>query len=666
MGNKTMLNEKQKAAASDLNGTSIIIAGAGTGKTQTLVHKIVNLVNSGVSTRDICLLTFTNDAAKSMRERAVTLGLTDAKHLTACTYHSFCDRLIRTYGSILGWNTDYAIIEPYMVADIVDMKLQDRKGDLKEMHMKKPNQKAVAAVYSEAINRDMTLYDCILGNKTLTACHGGSPEMAKYLTEMLVEIYEEVAEYKTHRNLKDFDDLMVDACRLLSDNSVCEIVNIRYKYVLIDEYQDTNSLQAKLVGLLRRDCKNLTVVGDDYQSIYRFRGAEVKYFTDFGKQFEGAKEYYLTDNYRSTREILDLSNAVMDEHEKFGGYKKHLESGTKRTGKKPVVHAPLSQKEQTELVYKLIKQYLDAKYPDGKVAVLYRNSMSAAFIEAVLVKDKVNYEKHGGVAFFDKECVQTILAYMRVLANPMNELAWYRILMQYPLIGKKRAAELSALAARDLDFARTMPYRAKSTQTAIGITTAVDRLEGVLENLRPLEDAHDIMSILVEHYKELYEECEAENKEMQERKDAVFSDLDTLLEIASDGEYRDLQTWLDAATLREVQKSSNEECNVVLSTIHSAKGLEWEHVIILDCVEEIFPRVDQKLPASEIKAELDEELRCFYVAMTRAKDTLDMIAPRAIKIYNKENEGKLSRFLKGGNIADFYDFVIPAKAENEE
>lgn len=642
-----MLNAEQAAAANDLEGTSIIVAGAGTGKTQTLIHRLANLINSGIDPARICLLTFTNDAADTMKARAEKLGAKGISMLTACTYHSFCDRLMRRYNHLIGRPNDYTILEPSMVNDIVSIKLNEYKQDLKKLGITRlPTAKTVAALFSASINRDMPLEELVKTSpQIIKLCHNDTA-LIDAMFQTLTLVRENVTEYKIQKNLKDFDDMLLGAHDLLNDKTVRGLVNTIYQYILIDEYQDTNHLQAEIVHLLRDSNTNLVVVGDDFQSIYKFRGAEVKNFTDFPSEFKDVHEHKLIQNYRSTQEILDLANRVMEKHAKFG-FKKNLVTGTGKHGNKPLVITADDQRREAGIAYGLIEKYKaeDMKngFADRKTAVLYRGSTSSAYLEAMLSKNSKSYEKHGGVAFFDMECVQNVLSYMRVISNPFHELAWYRVLRIYTHIGDKRASDMAAMSDT-LGFLGKVPHRYGNTKTAMEINEDLNLLEETIGLARDEETSHDMLDIIIKHYKEMYKRGEEKNENMRNNEEQVFEALDILLELSDCPEYEELNKWLDATTLREVDREKGDG-TLILSTIHSAKGLEWDHVILLDCAENVFPR-------AENQEELDEELRCFYVAMTRAAETLDIIHPKHVAMFGSSMKAKLTPFLT--DIGDGY------------
>lgn len=634
-----MLNAEQMGAACDLDGTSIIIAGAGTGKTQTLIHKLVNLINSGVDPARICLLTFTNDAADTMKARAMKLGAQGIQRLTACTYHSFCDRLMRKYNHLINQPNDYTILEPAMVNDIVGRKLNEYKKDLRNQGIANFTAKTVAAVFSDCINHDMPLREAIESNARLVKACNGDPSRLDYLYQTLALVRENVEEYKQQKKLKDFDDLLTGAYTLLDNKVVRDLVNTIYQYILIDEYQDTNHIQAEIVHQLRDTNANLVVVGDDFQSIYRFRGAEVENFTNFPDEFDNVTQHTLIQNYRSTQEILDLSNRVMEKHAKFG-FRKNLVTGLGKHGAKPTVYAPKDQREESELAYALIRKYKseDAQNgrPNSTVAVLYRGSNSAVYLEGLFSKHEVPYEKHGGVAFFDMECVQDVLSYLRIIANPFHELAWYRVLKVYGHIGDKRADDIAAMSQK-IGFLSSVPHRQGTTKTATEINADLSLLENVLDAAKDKDTAHDMLAIVIDHYKKIYDRRSENNESMADNKDNVFEHLNILLQLSDHPDYEDLNKWLDATTLREVDKPKGDG-TIILSTIHSAKGLEWNHVILLDCVDGIFPN-------AITEDDMNEELRCFYVAMTRAADTLDIMCPECVMAFGKMDRPNISPFL---------------------
>ena len=477
------------------------------------------------------------------------------------------------------------------------------------------------------------------------ACNGND-NLLNYLYQTLYVIRENVNEYKWQKKLKDFDDLLTGAYTLLDNKTVRDLVNNIYQYILIDEYQDTNHIQSQIVHQLRDTNSNLVVVGDDFQSIYRFRGAEVKNFTDFPNEFDDVHKHMLIQNYRSTQEILDLSNCVMEKHAKFG-FKKTLVTGLNKHGQKPSVYLVKDANQEMSLAYALIRKYMTQDLKNGldanKIAVLYRGSNSVAYLEGILHKNEKQYEKHGGTAFFDMDCIQDVLSYLRVIANPFHELAWYRILKTYSHIGDKRAATMAAMS-NEYGFLSNVPQRNGNTKTAKEINSDLLLLESVLETAKTYDTTYDMLKVIIEHYKQIYERRAENNESMADGQANAFENLDILLDMSNCDEYQNLMKWLDATALREIDKKK-EDTHIVLSTIHSAKGLEWNHVILLDCVDGVFPR-------AKTEEDMNEELRCFYVAMTRAADTLDIICPKVINQFGSYMQTEMTPFLQNLNNND--------------
>ena len=633
MINYEKLNKFQYEAVMHDIGPALLLAGAGTGKTRTLIYRVAHLIESGVSPESILLLTFTNKAANEMKERAEKM-LKEKCGITACTYHSFCVKMLRFYGKMAGISPDFTIISGPDEADIIDIV----KSELNFQKLKNmPSASVFASMLSTCVNKRLTLEELLKEQKYWRF---------RQNERKLLLLREETKKYKEEHNLFNYDDILLKFDQMLTDYSnIARRIEDTYRYIMVDEYQDTNTLQDSIIRKIRTKNTNLMVVGDDMQSIYKFRGADVQNILSFPKRYTDCKVIYLTENYRSSQEILNLANHVMTNATE--GYQKNLKAQF-FSHKLPGVYCVNDTKTEAEFVLNRIKAKHAEGIPYNDICVLYRNSFQSYELEVLLNKAGLDFEKYGGIRFLDRAHIKDVLAFLRIYTNPSDELAWFRILQLHIGIGKVYARNISR---KCLEYGPEYLIDDCHKRKKYGVH--IRKLYDEIQSWEGKEFLEILKSSCAYYAKTL--ENTIRNKKVDSESDREESlqdlernkeDITILQEMAKD--YDSALAFLDATTLDATKSKGNEEDKLVLSTIHSVKGLEYDTVILLDCIDEILPS------ARYIGSPEDnEDVRCMYVAVTRAKNTLYMMVPKIALKYGKAIPGDLSRYIEGRD--DLYD-----------
>ena len=633
MINYEKLNKFQYEAVMHDKGPALLLAGAGTGKTRTLIYRVAHLIESGVSPESILLLTFTNKAANEMKERAEKM-LKEKCGITACTYHSFCVKMLRFYGKMAGISPDFTIISGPDEADIIDIV----KSELNFQKLKNmPSASVFASMLSTCVNKRLTLEELLKEQKYWRF---------RQNERKLLLLREETKKYKEEHNLFNYDDILLKFDQMLTDYSnIARRIEDTYRYIMVDEYQDTNTLQDSIIRKIRTKNTNLMVVGDDMQSIYKFRGADVQNILSFPKRYTDCKVIYLTENYRSSQEILNLANHVMTNATE--GYQKNLRAQFS-SQELPKVYSVNDTKTEAEFVLNRIKAKHAEGIPYNDICVLYRNSFQSYELEVLLNKAGLDFEKYGGIRFLDRAHIKDVLAFLRIYTNPSDELAWFRILQLHIGIGKVYARNISR---KCLEYGPEYLIDDCHKRKKYGVH--IRKLYDEIQSWEGKEFLEILKSSCAYYVKTL--ENTIRNKKVDSESDREESlqdlernkeDITILQEMAKD--YDSALAFLDATTLDATKSKENEEDKLVLSTIHSIKGLEYDTVILLDCIDEILPS------ARYIGSPEDnEDVRCMYVAVTRAKNTLYMMVPKIALKYGKAIPGDLSRYIEGRD--DLYD-----------
>lgn len=633
MINYEKLNKFQYEAVMHDKGPALLLAGAGTGKTRTLIYRVAHLIESGVSPESILLLTFTNKAANEMKERAEKM-LKEKCGITACTYHSFCVKMLRFYGKMAGISPDFTIISGPDEADIIDIV----KSELNFQKLKNmPSASVFASMLSTCVNKRLTLEELLKEQKYWRF---------RQNERKLLLLREETKKYKEEHNLFNYDDILLKFDQMLTDYSnIARRIEDTYRYIMVDEYQDTNTLQDSIIRKIRTKNTNLMVVGDDMQSIYKFRGADVQNILSFPKRYTDCKVIYLTENYRSSQEILNLANHVMTNATE--GYQKNLRAQFS-SQELPKVYSVNDTKTEAEFVLNRIKAKHAEGIPYNDICVLYRNSFQSYELEVLLNKAGLDFEKYGEIRFLDRAHIKDVLAFLRIYTNPSDELAWFRILQLHIGIGKVYARNISR---KCLEYGPEYLIDDCHKRKKYGVH--IRKLYDEIQSWEGKEFLEILKSSCAYYAKTL--ENTIRNKKVDSESDREESlqdlernkeDITILQEMAKD--YDSALAFLDATTLDATKSKENEEDKLVLSTIHSIKGLEYDTVILLDCIDEILPS------ARYIGSPEDnEDVRCMYVAVTRAKNTLYMMVPKIALKYGKAIPGDLSRYIEGRD--DLYD-----------
>ena len=617
------LNEAQAAAAVHGDGPLLIIAGAGTGKTRTLVYRVAHLIERGVRAERILLLTFTRRAAQEMLGRVERLVGPTGKQVHGGTFHATAHRLLRRFGSAAGLPSDFTIMDQGDAEDLMQLSRAQLGYADKGKGKRFPKKETLHYVYSRHVNTEIPIAEIV------------REEFAAFeeYTDDFRRVFADYTERKTARNLVDYDDLLLFWATLLegSPELGARIAGL-YDHLLVDEYQDTNVLQARILRGMCRAHRNITVVGDDAQSIYSFRGANFRNILDFPSHFPGAHVVTLEQNYRSTQPVLDATNALIAKApERFT---KNL--WTERAGgEAPWLVAARDEQQQTAFVVDRILELHESEgIPLHEMAVLFRAGYMSADLEIELTNRKIPFEKWGGLKFLEAAHVKDVLAFLRVLENPRDEVSWYRALLLLPGVGDVTArAAIANLAADAWDpdaFSRfTPPSRAREAHAKL--CAALRELRRRKADDVPSGDGSQgspeggSVSVEIARIRAFYD---AILREKYDRPEPRLADLDQLQTIAAG--YPSRAAFLSALALEPPSAtqdlsggSSGEEDALVLSTAHSAKGKEWDAVFLIWAVDGWFPS-SRSLDDDD---ETEEERRLMYVALTRARNHLAVVYP---------------------------------------
>lgn len=616
---KKELNDEQYRVVTEGGGHCLVLAGAGSGKTRAITYRVAYLVEQGIQPEEILLVTFTNKAAREMVERIRQLTAGDVTLPWSGTFHHICYRILRQYAPLLGYRSNFTILDSEDSRDLIKLSLKQEGIDRTQKRF--PSAAVLQSLISYSRNASKSM-DELLAEK-----HSQWLEIA----DVINRIASDYARRKMEANAMDFDDLLVNTyLLLLRSEPVRRKFSEQFKYVLVDEYQDTNKIQASLIKLFASLHQNLLVVGDDAQSIYSFRAADIQNILDFGYDYTDARVFKLEINYRSTPEILTLANEIIANNEKQ--YKKELKSH-RSSHVKPELHAFADAQEEAEFIAGRILELRDEGVSLSEMAVLFRAAHHSQSLEMELTKRDIPYEFRGGVRFFERAHIKDVLSYLRIFHNNIDTIAWSRVLHMQTGIGPATAQtlvkaivdqaggsllkeeETQRLSLESLTlFGERLPARAK-----IGWKEFLSVWEDMLR-MHSDEPSQLIRAVMNSGYAAY---LEAEYPDYRER----LEDIEQLAVFAE--RQTDLQRFLADASLQESytnparKQAADSEEQIVLSTIHQAKGLEWHAVFILHLINGQFPN-DRAL--REAKG-VEEERRLFYVAVTRAKTYLYLTYP---------------------------------------
>ena len=618
-----VLNERQKEAVFLDGGASLVIAGAGTGKTRTLTYRVARLVESGIDPTNILLLTFTRRAAREMLTRAASLLDDRCRKVRGGTFHFYCSSLLHQYSKEIGYPNNFTILDSSDAQDI----LQSIRAELKFNKLKErfPQKNTIYHIISTAVNKQQTLHEVI------------DSQYPQFLTHIdrIEEIADRYQRYKMTNGVMDFDDLLHKTRELLSENqSVREQVSAKNRYVMVDEYQDTNALQAELVRLFSSWHGNVMAVGDDAQSIYSFRGADHRNIMRFPEQFTGTKIIKLEENYRSTQNILNLANRLLEQAK--NKYEKRLHTRNDAGELPALVKAP-DDRDQSRFLSQMILNLREQGIQLSDMSVLFRNARDSFDLEIELNQKKIPFVKFGGQKLSEAAHIKDVLAHIRVVVNPNDAIAWNRILQLLEGVGPKTATDLTEWLKKQQN-----PYEiGASNLITERYLKQIHALSSLLQDLKNKDySTSEAVGHVVSYYKPI---CEKKFDDHPKR----VKDLETFVGISEN--YPTLQKLLEdlaldpiESTAVDTEASNQDESPLVLSTIHSAKGLEWDQVFIIQCLDGIIPSGY----SVKNEEEVDEELRLLYVACTRARNNLYLTYPVVQENSYGEYFTNLSRFLK--------------------
>ena len=611
------LNPQQLAAVEVVNGPALVIAGAGSGKTRVLVYRVARLIDMGIDPASILLLTFTRRAAQEMLGRVGLLIGPQSDRVTGGTFHSVANVLLRRYGRTIGLEPGFTILDRGDSEDLVNL-VRAQIG-LTETGKRFPRKKTIADLFSKRANTLQSLEDVLFAEYS----HFGD-----YLGELtkLQEAYEST---KRQRQLVDYDDLLTRLRELLTvDEPARRIISDTYRYILVDEYQDTNRLQAEVVRNLAATHENVMVVGDDSQSIYSFRGATFRNIMEFPTLFPGTTIFKLEENYRSTQSILELANDILK-----GATEKYSKTlfTQKGQGERPALVQTVGENPQSRFIAQKILELREEGVPLDDIAVLFRSSFHAFDLEIELSKRDIPFIKRGGFKFIETAHVKDLLAHLRIVHNPLDTVSWNRSLRLVDGVGQKRARDLMAQLV--ISEAPYEVLRQGGGRSALGLRNLASALESVghAEDESPADQVNRLLEYYYPILKEQYDDYPKR-----------IRDLEHLMVMAE--RYRGLEEFLADLTLEppdesvtDIEAPDHDDERLVLSTIHSAKGLEWQCVFVIWLVDGRFPSSYSFLTEEE----LEEERRLLYVAVTRAKQLLYLTFP--IQVYDKVTGSVLSK-----------------------
>ena len=616
------LNEEQYAAVTTAARHALVIAGAGSGKTRTLTYRVAWLLEHGVPAWRILLLTFTNKAAREMLERVTQLTGTAAGQLWGGTFHSIANRLLRRHAERLGYRPGFTIFDSDDQKALMRALVKQHVGKVSKTD-RFPKPELLLSLHSLAVNTGRTWTEVLKDEYAYLVKH----------ETVISAIFADYAARKLAQNAMDFDDLLVNLLRLLKEHAdIRGDLQERFAHILVDEYQDTNTPQDEIIALLAGgEHSSLMAVGDDAQSIYSWRGADVRHILHFERAYADAEVFRITTNYRSVPEILALSNAAIAQNE--NRIEKDLRPARRSQKFLPAVVPAPDNRTEAQFVARRIDELMDGGIPGKDIAVLYRAHFHSTDVQMELARAHIPFRITSGLRFFEQAHVKDVVAFLRLIANPRDEVAFRRIAATFPRVGEATAGKLWQgwlaavepwLAAHPESTRLTEPHSKVLEKVAVpaaarpswgGFLALLDSLHPETGELLPPEMVHAVQEYLMPYQHNYYENYEERAEDIAQLARTV-------------GDEGDLDAFLaQVALLSEVDNdaAADDDC-VTLSTIHQAKGLEWKYVFVIFLAEGQFPH-RRVIEAGDVEG-MEEETRLFYVAVTRAQDQLYLSFPR--------------------------------------
>ncbi len=615
------LNQSQLEAVIQKEGAVLVIAGAGSGKTRTLTYRVARLIEDGISPNNILLLTFTKKAAQEMLSRASIVLDSRCEQVAGGTFHSFANIILRKYSSLLGLKNNFTITDRADSEDIIN-HIRAKVIDKQEKRFPKKN--TILDIYSKAVNKNIPSSE-IIENEY---------KHFEHCTDKINEIIRQYNSYKRNNSILDYDDLLLYLKILLESNSnIRKKLSNEYKYIMVDEYQDTNTIQAEIVKLLASEHNNVMAVGDDSQSIYSFRGANFKNILDFPNMYENTKIIKLEQNYRSSQNILALANEVLKKAK--DKYSKNLFSTIESIVKPAIIVAKDSKTEAEFIVQRVLELSEEENIPLNEICVLARSARMTYNLEIELSKKNIPYKKFGGMKFIETAHIKDVIAHLRVILNPSDIISYTRILLLLDGVGNQSANKLLPviMSSETLDE-KKLPVR--NSESVIKLIQLINSCQKDIFN--PSKLVRSILNYYEPILMNKYDDYTKRQKDLEHflMLSEKYSSLEDFLS--------DLALEPPDSSVEDIDSGYIKDEYLTLSTIHSAKGLEYKAVFIIGAVDGRFP----SLFSFNSTEELDEELRLMYVAITRAKTYLSITYPIDMFDYSTNMVlSKPSRFLDG-------------------
>jgi DNA helicase-2/ATP-dependent DNA helicase PcrA len=608
------LNPQQYAAVTAPPGPLLVIAGAGSGKTRTLTYRVAYLLENGVDPRNILLLTFTNKAARQMLDRVANLLPVDASGLWGGTFHSIGNRMLRRHGSAIGFSSGFTIMDREDQKDLLNAVVAGAGIDPKEIRF--PKGDVLADIFSFVVNTEQPIEELLA-------------EKFPYFLPLLEQIKDVHARYERRKkstNSIDFDDLLEKTLRMLKEHpEIAAFYRRQFQFILVDEYQDTNKIQADFIDLLAEEHENVMVVGDDAQSIYSWRGANFQNILAFPRRYPKAQVFKIELNYRSVPEILSVANAAIATN--VQQFRKNLTAVRLTNSFRPALVAINDGNEQAQFVAQRILELRDEGVELNEIAVLYRAHYHAVELQLELSRRGIPYQITSGIRFFEQAHIKDVAAFIRFVANPRDEVAFKRMVKLLPGIGGKSAENLWRVWETTLT---ENPVIVSWNGRMIGMPASararkpwqqlVDTLDEIAPHGQPIAPTEMITSVIEAIYDD-YAKANFANYELRRE------DLNQLAAFAR--QFRDANEFLSQLALisnvdaEPAVPQSNDQEAVNLSSVHQAKGLEFHAVFVIWLTDGMFP----SSRSLETRDAIEEERRLFYVAITRAKDELYLTYP---------------------------------------
>ncbi len=608
------LNEQQLAAVTASPGPLLVIAGAGSGKTRTLTYRVAYLLENGIDPRNILLLTFTNKAARQMLDRVANLLPFDASGIWGGTFHSIGNRMLRRHGSAIGYNSAFSIMDREDQKDLINTVVANAGIDPKEIRF--PKGDVLAEIFSFVVNTETPMEEMLA-------------EKFPYFLPLLDKIKDVHARYEKKKkttNSMDFDDLLEKTLSMLRQHeNVAAFYRKQFQFVLVDEYQDTNKIQADLIDTLAQDHRNVMVVGDDAQSIYSWRGANFKNILEFPKRYPEAQVFKIEMNYRSVPEILHVANAAISAN--VEQFRKNLAPTRESRAVKPAVVALNDGSEQAQFVAQRILELRDEDVDLSDIAVLYRAHYHAIELQLELSRRGIPYQITSGIRFFEQAHIKDVTAFLRLVANPRDEVAFKRMVKLLPGIGNRSADNLWNEWDKSLNVRGEITSwgeRFRALNVGARSKKSWEQLAHTMDEIAPggqPNSPSEMITSIVEAIYDDYAKVNFTNYELRRE------DLNQLAAFAR--QFKDLNEFLSQLALIsnvDAEAAPNQTADkesVNLSSVHQAKGLEFHTVFIIWLTDGMFP----SSRSLDTRDALEEERRLFYVAVTRARDELYLSYP---------------------------------------